>query len=65
MFQKKMSFLERTTQEMDVMLKKQVRLLGKLREECKRQAGQIEKLTKRNRLVHNVAEAWFANDLSD
>nr|XP_022328885.1 serologically defined colon cancer antigen 8 homolog [Crassostrea virginica] len=40
---------ERTTQEMDVMLKKQVRLLGKLREECKRQAGQIEKLTKRNR----------------
>lgn len=40
---------ERTTQEMDVMLKKQNRLLIKLREECKRQAGQIEKVTKKNR----------------
>ncbi|XP_062614586.1 serologically defined colon cancer antigen 8 homolog [Saccostrea cucullata] len=40
---------ERTAQEMDVMLKKQNRLLGKLRDECRRQAGQIEKLTKRNR----------------
>lgn len=44
-------FIERTTQEMDVMLKKQNRLLIKLREECKRQAGQIEKVTKKNRLV--------------
>ncbi|XP_052696420.1 serologically defined colon cancer antigen 8 homolog [Crassostrea angulata] len=40
---------ERSTQEMDVMLKKQNRLMIKLRDECKRQAGQIEKVTKKNR----------------
>lgn len=44
-------FIERSTQEMDVMLKKQNRLMIKLRDECKRQAGQIEKVTKKNRSV--------------
>lgn len=39
----------RTTHDMDIMLKKQNRLIGKLREECKRQAAQIEKLVKKNR----------------
>lgn len=39
----------RTTHDMDVMLKKQNRLINKLRDECKRQAAQIEKLVKKNR----------------
>ncbi|CAG2204490.1 SDCCAG8 [Mytilus edulis] len=39
----------RTTHDMDVMLKKQNRLIGKLREECKRQTAQVEKLVKKNR----------------
>ena len=32
-------------------MKKQNRLIGKLRDECKRQAAQIEKLVKKNRSV--------------
>ena len=43
--------LARTTHDMDVMMKKQNRLIGKLRDECKRQAAQIEKLVKKNRSV--------------
>ncbi|KAL5009093.1 hypothetical protein ScPMuIL_014674 [Solemya velum] len=39
----------RTTTEMDEMLKKQNKLIAKLRDECRRQAGQIERLAKRNR----------------
>ncbi|XP_046364378.1 serologically defined colon cancer antigen 8-like [Haliotis rufescens] len=38
-----------TTHEMDTMLHKQNRLIMKLRDECKRQAGQMEKLTKKYR----------------
>lgn len=39
----------RTSHDMDVMIKRQNKLIGKLRDECKRQAAQIETLTKRNR----------------
>ncbi|XP_033735413.1 serologically defined colon cancer antigen 8 homolog [Pecten maximus] len=39
----------RTSHDMDVMIKRQNKLIGKLRDECKRQAAQIETLTRRNR----------------